>query len=101
MASYNVFCFSTFVCPTEICAFNDRSDEFRALNCQLLACSTDSHYSHFAWINQPRKEGGLGSMKIPVLADVTHQISRDYGVYKEDDGLAYRFVLLKYLSVYA
>lgn len=41
--------FSTFVCPTEIIAFSDRSDEFRKIGCELLACSTDSHFSHLAW----------------------------------------------------
>jgi len=80
----------TFVCPTEIIAFNDRADEFRAINCEIVACSTDSHFSHFAWINQSRKEGGLGQMNIPVLADITHQVAKDYGTYKEDEGLAFR-----------
>jgi alkyl hydroperoxide reductase subunit AhpC len=80
----------TFVCPTEIIAFSDRSDEFAKLNTQLLACSTDSKFSHLAWIQQPRKQGGLGEMKIPVLADTNHQISRDYGVLKEDEGIDYR-----------
>jgi len=80
----------TFVCPTEIIAFNDRSDEFRAINCEIVACSTDSQFSHFAWINQSRKEGGLGPMKIPVMADITHQTAKDYGTYKEEEGLAFR-----------
>jgi len=80
----------TFVCPTEIIAFGDRSDEFRAINCEVVACSTDSHFSHLAWVNTPRKQGGLGDMKIPLLADKTCQIARDYGVLKEDDGIAFR-----------
>jgi len=80
----------TFVCPTEIIAFSDRSDEFKKINTQLLAASTDSKFSHLAWIQQSRKQGGLGEMKIPVLADTSHQLSRDYGVLKEDDGIAYR-----------
>jgi alkyl hydroperoxide reductase subunit AhpC len=80
----------TFVCPTEIIAFSDRADEFRAIDCELVACSTDSQFSHFAWINQPRKEGGLGEMKIPLLADTNHKISKDYGVLKDDDGIAFR-----------
>jgi len=80
----------TFVCPTEIIAFNDRADDFRKINCELVACSTDSHFSHFAWINTPRKDGGLGQMRIPILADTNHQISRDYGVLKEDEGIAFR-----------
>ena len=48
--------------------------------------------SHFEWINKPRKQGGLGEMKIPVLADRNQKISRDYGVLKEDEGIAYRSV---------
>lgn len=46
---------STFVCPTEIIAFNDRAKEFQALNTELIAVSVDSHFSHLAWVNTPRK----------------------------------------------
>merc|ERR1712126_497567 len=56
----------TFVCPTEIIAFSDRVDEFKAIGCEVMACSTDSVYSHLAWVNTPRKQGGLGPMKIPL-----------------------------------
>ncbi|VDN59468.1 unnamed protein product [Dracunculus medinensis] len=80
----------TFVCPTEIIAFSDRYEEFRKLDVVVLACSTDSKFSHLAWINQPRKLGGLGEMNIPILADTNHSISRAYGVLKEDEGIAYR-----------
>jgi alkyl hydroperoxide reductase subunit AhpC len=80
----------TFVCPTEICEFSDRSRDFRSVNCEVVACSVDSKYSHLAWINTPRNQGGLGDMKIPVLSDVTRQISRDYGVLVEEDGFTLR-----------
>ncbi|KAG8190929.1 hypothetical protein JTE90_002536 [Oedothorax gibbosus] len=80
----------TFVCPTEIIAFSERVDEFKKINCEVVACSTDSHFSHLAWINTPRKEGGLGKMNIPLLADKTTKISQAYGVYKEDAGLTFR-----------
>lgn len=73
----------TFVCPTEIIGFSDRADEFKKLGCEVVGCSVDSKFSHLAWINQPRKEGGLGEMKIPLLADITKQISSDYGVLVE------------------
>ncbi|RZF35033.1 hypothetical protein LSTR_LSTR009625 [Laodelphax striatellus] len=76
----------TFVCPTEILAFNDRIDEFRALNTEVVACSVDSHFTHLAWMNTPRKDGGLGALKIPLLSDLTHKIAKDYGVYLEDLG---------------
>lgn len=80
----------TFVCPTEIIAFSERVEEFKKINCEVIACSTDSHFSHLAWINTPRKEGGLGKMNIPLLADKSCQISKNYGVYKEDEGLTFR-----------
>lgn len=76
----------TFVCPTEILAFNDRVNEFRAINTEVVACSVDSHFTHHAWMNTPRSEGGLGRLDIPLLSDLTHKISKDYGVYLEDNG---------------
>lgn len=66
----------TFVCPTEIVAFSDRADDFRKLKTEVVAISTDSHFSHLAWTNVPRSEGGLGPMKISLLSDFTKQISR-------------------------
>lgn len=59
--------FSTFVCPTEITAFSDRCAEFQKLNAELIACSCDSHFSHLAWTQTPRSEGGLGDMQVDVL----------------------------------
>lgn len=76
----------TFVCPTEIIAFSDRIKEFHAINTEVIACSVDSSFTHLAWINTPRKMGGLGPINIPLLSDLTHQISKDYGVYLEDLG---------------
>jgi len=70
----------TFVCPTEIIAFSERAKEFRAIDTELVAASVDSQFSHLAWVNLPRKDGGLGKMNIPILADITKQISKDYGV---------------------
>ena len=80
----------TFVCPTEIVAFSDRIEEFRKINCEVIAASVDSQYAHLAWINTPRQEGGLGPMKIPMLADVTREVARRYGVLLEDAGVALR-----------
>ncbi|XP_047129295.1 peroxiredoxin-4 [Hydra vulgaris] len=76
----------TFVCPTEIIAFSDRIDEFKKINTEVIAVSVDSVFTHLAWINTPRQQGGLGKMKIPLLADLTKQISKDYGVLLEDAG---------------
>jgi len=79
----------TFVCPTEIIAFSDRVAEFSKLNCAVVAASVDSQFSHLAWTKQSRKDGGLGKMNIPLLADITKQISEDYGVLLEG-GIALR-----------
>ena len=70
----------TFVCPTEIIAFSDRIAEFEKRNCQVVGCSVDSEFAHLAWIEQPRKEGGLGELKYPLVSDLTKKISTDYGV---------------------
>jgi len=80
----------SFVCPTEIMAFSDRYPDFKSLNCELVACSTDSVYAHLAWTLQAKREGGLGPLNIPLLSDNTHKISQSYQVYKEDDGTTFR-----------
>lgn len=78
---------NTFVCPTEIVSFNDAAEEFEKINCQVISCSVDSHFSHKEWANKPRNEGGLSPMKIPMLSDLTQNISKKYGVRinNEDD----------------
>ncbi|CAF1284880.1 unnamed protein product [Adineta ricciae] len=80
----------TFVCPTEIIAFSDRLQEFKNINTEIVAISVDSQFTHLAWINTPREQGGLGKIQIPLLSDLTHQISKDYGVYLQDVGHALR-----------
>lgn len=76
----------TFVCPTEIVAFSDRADEFRKIDTEVIACSVDSPFTHLAWTKVSRNNGGLGSINIPLLSDLTHEISKTYGVYLEDVG---------------
>ncbi|CAF3652414.1 unnamed protein product [Adineta steineri] len=76
----------TFVCPTELVAFNEKLEEFRQLNTEVIGCSTDSIYTHLAWINTPRKQGGLGGLKYPLLSDFSKEISRRYGILIEDNG---------------
>uniref|UniRef100_A0A182QA86 thioredoxin-dependent peroxiredoxin n=1 Tax=Anopheles farauti TaxID=69004 RepID=A0A182QA86_9DIPT len=80
----------TFVCPTEIIAFSDRIAEFRQLNAEVVGVSVDSHFSHLAWVNTPRKAGGLGKLEYPLLADITKKISADYGVLLPDAGISLR-----------
>ncbi|XP_034040201.1 thioredoxin-dependent peroxide reductase, mitochondrial [Thalassophryne amazonica] len=80
----------TFVCPTEIISFSDKASKFYDINCEVVAVSVDSHFTHLAWINTPRKAGGLGHIHIPLLSDLNKQISRDYGVLLETPGIALR-----------
>jgi len=80
----------TFVCPTEITAFSDKNEEFTKIGAEVVGCSIDSKFTHLAWINTPRKEGGLGDIKHPLLADVTKKIAKDYDVLIEEAGIALR-----------
>ncbi len=70
----------TFVCPSEILAFNKALDKFKAANCELVGCSIDSHFSHLAWKNTPVNEGGIGNIQFPLIADLDKSISEKYGV---------------------
>ncbi|QDS90288.1 putative peroxiredoxin [Rosistilla oblonga] len=83
----------TFVCPTEIIAMSEAAKEFEALNVQLLGVSVDSHFSHLAWRNTPRAQGGLGDIQYPLVADLNKQIARDYDVLL-DGGIALRGLFL-------
>lgn len=80
----------TLVCPTEIIAFSERSEEFKRRNVQLLGVSVDSHYTHLAWKNTPRTQGGLGEITYPLVSDFNKQMARDYGVLMEPEGFALR-----------
>jgi alkyl hydroperoxide reductase subunit AhpC len=70
----------TFVCPTEIIDFSEKANDFKKLNAEIIGCSVDSEYTHLAWINTPRKEGGLGQINYPLLSDLNKTIAQDYGV---------------------
>lgn len=83
----------TFVCPTEIIAFSDRHEEFAVLNVQILGVSIDSKFSHLAWRNQARTEGGLGNLAYPLVADLNKSIARSYDVLF-DDSIALRGLFL-------
>lgn len=84
----------TFVCPTEIHAFQEKLDQFRKLNCEVIACSTDSHFSHAAWLNTPKKDGGIEGVKFPIVSDINKTIARDYDVLVNGEGIAYRGAFL-------
>jgi peroxiredoxin (alkyl hydroperoxide reductase subunit C) len=79
----------TFVCPTEIIAFQRRIEEFEARNVTVVGCSIDSKFSHWAWLNTPQNDGGIQGVKYPLVADVNKTIALNYGVlaghYNYDD----------------
>ena len=70
----------TFVCPTELVAFQEKLDEFEKRDTVVVACSTDSKYSHWAWLNTPRNNGGIQGVTYPVVADYSKMIAINYGV---------------------
>lgn len=84
----------TFVCPTELHAFSDNLDEFRKRNTELIAVSVDSHYSHLAWLNTPKIQGGIEGVGYTIVSDITKTISLSYDVLAEGQGIAYRGLFL-------
>ncbi|SIQ49719.1 peroxiredoxin [Pontibacter lucknowensis] len=70
----------TFVCPTEIIAFQDRMEEFERKNVAVVGCSTDTHFSHFAWLNTPRNQGGIEGVEYPLVADAAKTIAQNFDV---------------------
>ena len=70
----------TFVCPSEILAFDRKLEEFRQRNCEVIGVSVDSEFSHYAWRDTPVEKGGIGHVRFPIVADITKKIARDYGV---------------------
>ncbi|MEK4253220.1 MULTISPECIES: peroxiredoxin [Ureibacillus] len=80
----------TFVCPTEITALSDRYDEFEELNAVVIGVSTDSIYTHLAWINTERTKNGIGQLNYPLASDHNHVVSRKFGVLIEEEGVALR-----------
>ncbi len=80
----------TFVCPSEILAFDRAAAGFRAKNCEVVGVSVDSHFTHLAWKNTPIKEGGIGQIGFPLVADLNKAISQAYGVLLPTEGIALR-----------
>ena len=80
----------TFVCPTELTTFSDRYEDFEGIGADIIGISTDSVYSHRAWLQTPRDKSGVEGLKYPLASDITKQVSRDYGVLIEDKGIALR-----------
>jgi peroxiredoxin (alkyl hydroperoxide reductase subunit C) len=84
----------TFVCPSEIVAFDAALDKFAKKDAVVLGCSVDSHFTHLAWRNTPRKQGGIGEIRYPLVSDLGKQISKDFGVYLDPPGVALRGLFL-------
>ncbi|HKJ76085.1 MAG TPA: peroxiredoxin [Gammaproteobacteria bacterium] len=84
----------TFVCPSEILAFNNRVAEFKKRNVEVIGISIDSQFTHFAWRNTPANQGGIGEVDFPMVADVKHEICRAYDVEHPEAGVAFRGTFL-------
>ena len=83
----------TFVCPSEILAFDKALEEFKQRNCEILGVSVDSHYTHLAWKNTSVQTGGIGNIGFPLVADLDKSISEDYDVLLPD-GISLRGLFL-------
>ncbi|BBA71639.1 putative peroxiredoxin [Geobacter sulfurreducens] len=84
----------TFVCPSEILAFNKKLDQFKAKNCEVIGVSVDSKFTHMAWKNTPVENGGIGNIQYPLVADLKKEIATQYGVLFEGAGVALRGLFL-------
>lgn len=84
----------TFVCPTEIHAFQDHLPEFEKRNTQVIGCSVDSVYSHLAWLNTPRSKGGIAGVTYPLISDINKTIASEFDVLVPHEGIAYRGLFL-------
>lgn len=84
----------TFVCPTEIIAYSEAAAKFADKEAVVLFASTDSEYDLLAWTKVERAEGGLGPVKIPLLADRNHSLSKDYGVLVPEEGVDFRGIFI-------
>ncbi len=84
----------TFVCPSEIIAFDNALPKFQERGVELIGVSVDSHFTHHAWRNTPRDKGGIGEIGYPLVADLNKNIARDYDVLTGDGAVAFRGLFL-------
>ncbi len=80
----------TFVCPTELHAFQEALEHFEQLDAQVIGCSIDSPYCHLAWLNTPSNRGGIAGVTYPLIADINKEVARAYHVLDEQAGIAFR-----------
>jgi len=84
----------TFVCPTELHAFQEKLEEFEKRNAQVVGCSVDSCFAHCAWLNTPKTKGGIEGITYPIISDLNKEIARSFAVLREEAGIAYRGIFL-------
>ena len=84
----------TFVCPTELHAFQEKYTEFKKLGAEIIACSRDSAYAHLSWLSMPKKQGGIEGISYPMIADMKLEYIKAYDVLKEEEGISYRGLFL-------
>lgn len=98
LGKYMVFFFYpldfTFVCPTELHAFQDKLKEFEKRGAQVVGCSIDSSFCHIAWLNTPKSKGGIQGVNYPLVSDINKTIARNFQVLNEEEGIAYRGLFL-------
>ncbi len=98
LGKYVVFFFYpldfTFVCPTELHAFQEKLPEFAKRGAEIVGCSVDSWFSHHAWLSTPKNKGGIQGVSYPIVSDLHKAIAKEFGVLKEEDGIAYRGLFL-------
>ena len=75
----------TFVCPTEILAFDEKLEQFASRNCEVVGVSVDSPFTHLAWRRTPVEEGGIGPIRFPLVSDLSRSIARSYGILFEEE----------------
>jgi len=96
----------TFVCPTEIIAFQDKMDEFEKRNVAVVGCSVDSNFSHWAWLNTPKNKGGIQGVKYPLVADLSKTIAENFDVlageydYDEDGNATFNGAPVAYRGLF-
>ena len=84
----------TFVCPTELHAFQEKAEEFAKRDAIVVGCSVDSPFCHLAWVNTPRSKGGIEGVNYPLVSDLNKEIAKEYEVLNEQEGVAFRGLFL-------
>jgi peroxiredoxin (alkyl hydroperoxide reductase subunit C) len=84
----------TFVCPTELHAFQEKLSQFHQRHAEVIACSIDSAHTHLAYLNTSKAKGGIQGVHYPLISDINKTIAKDYDVLHESEGIAYRALFL-------